>query len=81
VQVDQVIRGDTTMKKCPVCKELTMQDENVRNFLSRRDNKTYICNGCGTQEALDDSNLNQEAKEAVIKLLNDANLIDTDDFD
>lgn len=42
------------MKECPKCKNLTMHDEEVLNSLSRRDNKTYICNDCGNEEALID---------------------------
>ena len=43
------------MKRCPRCKRMTMHDEQVLNKLSRRDNKTYICNDCGTEEALIDA--------------------------
>jgi hypothetical protein len=30
---------------------MTIQDREVMNCLSRRDNKTYICNECGNEEA------------------------------
>lgn len=43
------------MKKCPRCGKLKMRDEQVWNSLSRRDNKTYICSSCGTEEAMIDS--------------------------
>ena len=42
------------MKECPRCHEMTLQDESGRNALSRRDNKTYICNECGDEEAMID---------------------------
>ncbi len=42
------------MKACPRCKEFLLRRVNA---LSRRDNKTEICSGCGTQEALEDSRL------------------------
>jgi predicted RNA-binding Zn-ribbon protein involved in translation (DUF1610 family) len=38
---------------CPRCGDKLQQPE-VRNALSRVDNKTYICNGCGDQEAMAD---------------------------
>lgn len=45
------------MKNCPRCNELTLRSEEVENALSRRDNKTYICSGCGTEEAFLDAGL------------------------
>ena len=39
------------MKECPRCGKLKMHDEQAMNSLSRRDNKTYICNDCGEEEA------------------------------
>lgn len=42
---------------CPRCKELTLDKVEVRNALSRRDNDTYICSGCGTEEAMLDSGM------------------------
>lgn len=39
------------MKECPRCHKMTMKDEDVLNSLSRRDNKTYICNDCGKAES------------------------------
>ncbi len=41
-------------KRCPACGENKMHPEEVRNSLSRRDNKTMICNDCGMREALED---------------------------
>ena len=38
------------MKKCPRCHRMTMWNYDARNSLSRRDNKTYICNRCGNEE-------------------------------
>ena len=37
---------------CPRCKVNRLHAEQVINSLSRRDNKTYICNDCGDEEAL-----------------------------
>ncbi len=39
---------------CPRCNFNGLQMPLVRNSLSRRDNKTYICNMCGNEEALFD---------------------------
>ncbi len=45
------------MKQCPRCLQNTLADEDTLNSMSRRDNKTYICNSCGTKEALIDAGL------------------------
>lgn len=42
------------MKKCPRCHKKTLHEEAALNSLSRRDNETYICNACGTEEAFID---------------------------
>jgi predicted RNA-binding Zn-ribbon protein involved in translation (DUF1610 family) len=51
------------MKICPSCRTLLpgnpelwreLRKPLVRNSLSRRDNKTYICNNCGLAEAMAD---------------------------
>lgn len=42
------------MSKCPVCKENNLHENEVMNALSRKDNKTYICDRCGTMEALEE---------------------------
>jgi transposase-like protein len=39
---------------CPRCKKNELNPVEVRNALSRRDNKTYICSDCGTDEAMFD---------------------------
>lgn len=39
---------------CPRCGEKTLHPEMVRNSLSRKDNETYICDDCGTAEALEE---------------------------
>ena len=39
---------------CPKCNTNSMHNELVMNSLSRRDNKTYICNNCGQNEAMED---------------------------
>ena len=42
-----------TYGPCPRCgEEKYRTDREVMNALSRRDNKTYICSNCGTEEAL-----------------------------
>lgn len=43
------------MTTCPRCKEDTLHEKEVLNALSRRDNKTYICNDCGDEEAFSDA--------------------------
>jgi transposase-like protein len=40
--------------KCPRCGEDEMNENKMDNALSRRDNKTYICNPCETDEAMHD---------------------------
>lgn len=45
------------MKKCPRCGQLTLEDEDGLNALSRRDNKTYICHICGEEEHFIDQGL------------------------
>lgn len=40
--------------KCPRCNINDLEKPQVRNALSRRDNKTYICSPCGTEEAMFD---------------------------
>ena len=40
--------------KCPRCKQMKLHPEQVLNALSRRDNETYICSPCGTDEAMID---------------------------
>lgn len=42
---------------CPRCHKDTMAEIEVHNALSRRDNKTYICSACGTEEAMLDAGL------------------------
>jgi hypothetical protein len=41
-------------KLCPRCESNYLDPEEALNALSRRDNKTYICSDCGTEEALED---------------------------
>jgi DNA-directed RNA polymerase subunit RPC12/RpoP len=43
--------------KCPRCKDRYLRYPAVRNAISRRDNKTYICSECGTEEALIDARM------------------------
>lgn len=39
---------------CPSCKERKLHPDEVMNALSRKNNETYICNDCGTKEALEE---------------------------
>jgi len=45
------------MKLCPRCHKLKLEDENVLNSLSNRDNETYICCDCGDEESYIDKKL------------------------
>jgi predicted RNA-binding Zn-ribbon protein involved in translation (DUF1610 family) len=49
---------------CPRCGEKTMRSPDVLNALSRRDNMTYICSGCGMSEAFFDMSLDDYRKSA-----------------
>lgn len=40
---------------CPRCKKNYLDPTPARNALSRKDNKTYICNACGFDEAMEDA--------------------------
>lgn len=42
------------MKECPRCHMERLDDDEVMNCLSHRDDKTYICNPCGEQESMID---------------------------
>lgn len=42
------------MLKCPRCGEYKLDPVEVHNSLSRKDNETYICNDCGTKEAVEE---------------------------
>lgn len=42
---------------CPRCEDNFLHENEVHNSLSRRDNKTYICNYCGEEEAYIDAGL------------------------
>ncbi len=52
---------------CPRCLEDTMKEPKVRNALSRRDNNTYICSNCGTEEALIDDGIVLKTKTVMEK--------------
>jgi hypothetical protein len=41
-------------KLCPRCKKVVLDPREAMNALSRRDNETYICSQCGTEEAMFD---------------------------
>lgn len=54
------------MVQCPRCHKDKLDEVDVRNALSRRDNKTYICSDCGNEEAFIDAGLIAETiNEAV----------------
>lgn len=40
-----------TYKRCPRCGDSTLRTDG-RNALSRHDNSTWVCDECGTDEAL-----------------------------
>jgi len=52
--------------KCPRCKQMKLHPEQVLNALSRRDNKTYICSPCGTDEAMVDYAASQERGRLIV---------------
>ena len=37
---------------CPRCGTGRMNEVEVRNALSRKDNETYVCSSCGVDEAI-----------------------------
>ena len=41
-------------KICPSCNKNELDPIDIRNALSRKDNKTYICGMCGLLEAVED---------------------------
>lgn len=41
-------------EECPRCHKLTLHSTQVMNALCRRDNETYICSPCGTEQAFED---------------------------
>ena len=43
-----------TPKICPRCNKNELHPTLAMNALSRRDNETYICPSCGTEEAFED---------------------------
>lgn len=44
---------NATFARCPRCNYLTLRtDRPALNALSRKDNETYVCSDCGTDEAL-----------------------------
>lgn len=50
---------------CPKCNKNELNTNILKNALSRRDNKTYICNECATMEALEDYlKLKEQNKES-----------------
>lgn len=52
----------TLQRPCPRCRTFILNDDIVRNALSRRDNKTYICSACGADEAMFDFRMSQKKK-------------------
>jgi|2_EtaG_2_1085320.scaffolds.fasta_scaffold84594_1 transcription elongation factor Elf1 len=41
-------------EECPRCNQITLHSTPGMNALCRRDNKTYICSACGTEQAFED---------------------------
>lgn len=50
------------MVKCPRCGKVKLFADLAMNAVSRRDNKTYICSDCGTEEALIDAGMQKTNK-------------------
>lgn len=48
---EKYLNEEMAKKKCPRCGINELDPVDVRNSLSRKDNKTYICNKCGEFEA------------------------------
>jgi predicted RNA-binding Zn-ribbon protein involved in translation (DUF1610 family) len=46
--------GEENKNLCPRCKENELHEDMVMNSLSRKDNETYICDDCGTEEAMEE---------------------------
>lgn len=44
--------SDPEMRDCPHCGRQPLDPRDTLNALSRRDNQTYVCSGCGLIEAL-----------------------------
>ena len=55
--IDKIVRFARKQREfnfpCPRCGHWTMDEDPIRNALSRRVN-VYICNSCGTAEAMED---------------------------
>lgn len=51
-KVAQQFPWEDKMTKCPRCNENELHEDEARNALSRKDNKTYVCSACGTDEAI-----------------------------
>lgn len=61
------------MKDCPRCHEGTMREVKSHNALSRRDNKTYICSQCGTEEAFIDAGLHEMLEGSIADIFTKEN--------
>lgn len=51
MEILQTKKGSKAMKKCPRCGK----NEDRLLALSRRDNKTSVCESCGSMEAINDA--------------------------
>ena len=60
MNLDHPAWAGVTPIECPRCKKPKLHPEQVLNALSRRDNETYICSPCGTEEAMIDLVASQE---------------------
>lgn len=56
-------------EQCPRCREYTLHPTEVMNALCRRDNKTYICSPCGSEQAMEDY-AKREVKSERVPLVN-----------
>ena len=53
-KLDHFAKRNAGELRCPRCGQDSLHHREVMNAVSRVDNETYICNGCGTQESMED---------------------------
>lgn len=44
--------GEVSKEICPRCGDVGIEQRLALNALSRKDNKTYVCSSCGSDEAM-----------------------------
>ena len=55
------------MIRCPRCQCIRLKNKIPTNALSRRDNKTYICDQCGLEEAFVDAGMCKAGSEPYLR--------------